>query len=167
MVFTQSPFGDIFGVDLTTSSLLYNQNQIQTIFASVATMSQKPSAARPNVRNCRLPEWNIPPDLRALVDADNDSAWNCDDWSPIVLSVSRNTQHDERDINLAWQIEYETTGCTGYEFCDRVMVAVKASDPSLAALLNCGDTESAACVIWVETEDACRRLLEIVWPMVA
>ncbi|MEP2074028.1 hypothetical protein [Rhodopirellula bahusiensis] len=113
-----------------------------------------------------MPEWNIPSDLQTLIDADDDSTWDCDDWSPIALTVSGDAQHDGREIELAWQIEYETIGCTGYEFCDRVMAAVETGDPDLASLLNCGDTESAACVIWVETEDACRRLLEIVWPMV-
>ena len=111
-----------------------------------------------------MPEWNIPPDLRALVDAD--STLDCDDWSPILLTVSGNTQFDGRDIDLAWQIEYETVGCTGYEFCYRVMAAVQTADAELVPLLNCGDTESVACVIWMEAEDACRRLLEIVWPMV-
>lgn len=114
-----------------------------------------------------MPKWNIPTDLRALIEADDDFMWESDDWSPILLTVSGDTQHDERDIDLAWQIEYETVGCTGYEFCDRVMAAVEAADAELVSLLNCGDTESAACVIWVETEDACRRLIEIVWPMVA
>ena len=38
MVFTQSPFGDIFGVVLTAFPL-YNETLIQTIFALVATMS--------------------------------------------------------------------------------------------------------------------------------
>jgi len=112
-----------------------------------------------------LPEWQIPSDLRSLIDADDDSMWNCDDWSPIILTVSGDTQHDGRNINLAWQIEYETTGCTGYEFCERVIAAVESAAADLFPLLNCGDTESAACVIWVETEDACRRLLQIVWPM--
>ena len=112
-----------------------------------------------------LPEWQIPPDLRSQIDANNDSAWDCDDWFPIILTVSSDTQYGGQDIDLAWQIEYETTGCTGYEFCDHVVAAVKSSAADLLPLLNCGDTESTACVIWVETEDACRRLLEIVWPM--
>ncbi|WP_143549321.1 hypothetical protein [Rhodopirellula bahusiensis] len=114
-----------------------------------------------------MPEWNIPTDMRALIDADEDSMWDCDDWDPITLTVCGDTQYEGRDIDLSWQIVYETTGITGYEFCDRVKAAVASVDAELVPLLNCGDTETAACVIWVETEHACRRLLEIVWPMVA
>jgi len=38
MVFTQSPFGDIFGM-VPTASPLYNQFRYQNIFASVAAMT--------------------------------------------------------------------------------------------------------------------------------
>ena len=114
-----------------------------------------------------MPEWKIPTDLRALLDADDDSIWHCDEWSPLLLTVSGDTRYGGRDLNIVWQIEYETVGCTGYEFCDRVMAAVQNTDAALVPLLNCGNTEAAACVISVETDDACRRLIEIVWPMVA
>ena len=113
-----------------------------------------------------MPDWRVPTDLRSLIADDKDATWDCDDWLPITLSVVGGTQHDGRNIDLAWQIEYEPTGCTGYDFCDRVVAAADSADPELVPLLNCGDTESAACVIWVETDNACKRLLAIVWPMV-
>ena len=33
---------------------------------------------------------------------------------------------------------------------------------------NCtwGDTESGTCVIWVESEEACRTLIETVWSLI-
>lgn len=113
-----------------------------------------------------LPDWRIPSDLKALMQTDEDLAWCSDQWSPIQLSVIGGTSYDGRDIDQSWQIEYEPDGCGGYEMLDRVLAAVDEHDPDIRPDLHCNDTEDAALVIWTESEDICRRLMVLVWPIV-
>ena len=36
----------------------------------------------------------------------------------------------------------------------------------LADELHHGDTETSACVIWVESEATCRQVVELIWTMI-
>ena len=76
------------------------------------------------------------------------------------------TSYDGRDIDQSWQIEYEPDECDGYEMLNRILEAVDERDPEIRRELHCDDTEDAAVVIWVESEDTCRRLMALVWPVV-
>lgn len=113
-----------------------------------------------------MPQWQIPPNLQSLIDADDDRTWSTEDWSPIELTVMSGTLYEGRDIELSWQLEYEPDDCDGYEFLDRVLAAVNDAAPEIADDLHCDDTEDAAFVIWAESESTCKRLLEIVWSLV-
>ena len=113
-----------------------------------------------------LPEWQIPSDLKALVESDEDLTWESARWSPIQLSVIGGTSYCGRDIAESWQIKYEPHSCDGYEMLDRILTAVDENDPDIRPDLHCDDTEGAAMVIWTESEDTSRRLMALVWPVV-
>jgi hypothetical protein len=53
------------------------------------------------------PEWRIPENLQSLIDSDEDLTWETDDWLPIQLIVMGGTTYCGRDIDQAWQIEFE------------------------------------------------------------
>jgi hypothetical protein len=128
------------------------------------------------------PEWRIPADLPELIAADDDLTWETDDWAPIQLSVMAGTTYGERDIPLAWQIEFEPVGRAfksgnaklkamdvepdGYGWSSLIAAAMEKHHPEIADDLHHGDTEASACVIWVESEETCRRLVEVVWSLI-
>lgn len=113
-----------------------------------------------------LPEWKIPSDLKLLMESDEDLTWESDNWSPVELSVIGGTSHNGRSIDQSWQVEFEAEESDGYELLDRILIAVDEKDPGIRPDLHCEDTEEAAVVIWVESEDTCRRLMKILWPIV-
>lgn len=113
-----------------------------------------------------LPEWEIPSDLAALLEADEDLTWESDRWAPIQLSVIGGTSYDGRDIDQAWQIEYEPEDGDGYEMLERILTAVDQHAPDIRPALHSEDTEEAAVVIWTESEETCRRLMALAWPIV-
>ena len=100
------------------------------------------------------------------MESDEDLTWESDRWSPIQLSVIGGTSYNGRDIDQSWQIEYEADGCDGYEMLDRILTAVDENAPDIRPDLHCDDTEDAAVVIWTESEETCRRLMALVWPVV-
>lgn len=113
-----------------------------------------------------LPAWQIPSDLVSLMVADEDLTWESDHWSPVQLSVIGGTSYNGRGIAQSWQIEYEPEDCDGYDFLDRVLAAVAERAPEIQNELHCDDTEDAAVVVWAESEDVCRRLMTIIWPLI-
>ncbi len=112
----------------------------------------------------KRPEWRVPDDLQSLID--DDLSWETNDWSPILLSVVTNTSYDGRDIPLAWQIEFEPIGATGYEWSDRIAEVVRQRYPEMIDQLHFGDTELSTCVVWVESEAICRQLINVVWALI-
>lgn len=52
-----------------------------------------------------------------------------------------------------------------YAWSDLIREAVKSKAPEYLPELHSDDTEAAACVIWMESEAACRALIEIVWEL--
>ena len=113
----------------------------------------------------KRPEWRIPENLQSLIEADDDLSWETSDWSPILLSVISGTSYG-RDIPLAWQIEFEPIGSTGYDWSDRIAHAVDEQYPELVDHLHFDDTELSTCVVWVESEAVCRRLIDVVWTLI-
>ena len=89
------------------------------------------SACREKRMNSKRPEWRIPENLQSLIEADEDLTWETSDWSPILLSVIAGTSYCGRDIPLAWQIEFEPIGSTGYDWSDRIAQAVSDRHPEM------------------------------------
>ncbi len=112
------------------------------------------------------PNWKIPANLQQRLDADDDGIWEDDRWDPILLTVMTGTSYEGRDIPLSWQIEFEPPDeRDGDEWAQIIRDKFLAKHPQHANELHL-DAESSTCVIWVESEKACRSLLEIAWPLV-
>jgi len=125
------------------------------------------------------PVWQIPNDLPALIAADDDLTWTTHDWAPIELSVIAGTTYDGRDIPLAWQIEFDPYAPAfeaanakiadlglepnGYGWSTLIDTVIRKHHPALADELRHGDTEASACVVWAESEETCRHLVDVVW----
>jgi hypothetical protein len=112
------------------------------------------------------PEWNIPDNLQSLIDDDEGLTWESDDWSPIQLAVMGGTSYGGRDIPQAWQIEFEPTGSTGYDWSARIEQALREQYPEMTSELHFDDTELSTFVVWVESEETCRRVMEIIWTLI-
>jgi sugar lactone lactonase YvrE len=126
-------------------------------------------------------DWPVPKNVSELVSADPDRVWETDAFDPVRLSVQGGTTYDGRVIDLAWQIEFEpeaVAGSVGAALIDSlsgdadgdawtaiIFDTVVARHPDLKNELR-SDSELATCVIWVETESACRRVLEVVQELV-
>lgn len=111
------------------------------------------------------PHWNIPTDLQAILDADEDGVWEDDTWQPILLSVMQGTSYDGRDIPLAWQIEFEPPGNrSGDDWSEIIRDEFLVQHMNFAGELHL-DSEFSTCVIWVESEEVCRHLVILAWQL--
>jgi hypothetical protein len=124
-----------------------------------------------------MPRWEIPQDLDGILDRDGE--WEDLRWEPIALTVMGGTVFHGREIALCWQIEFspgdeffdepcqvlERAGieADGYGWLNLIEKHLAKTNPALLEKLETGDTEGAACVIWVEDENDCRALIEAVW----
>src|SRR6266446_3704971 len=133
----------------------------------------------------KAPKWKIPKNLQELIDADSpdgDGMWEDDSWDPILLTVMAGTSYGGRDIPLSWQIEFqpdderfeaankeiEALGLEpdGYGWAKLIEAVFAKDHPKLADELHFGDTETDACVVWVESESTCKILVERVWSLI-
>ena len=135
--------------------------------------------APPKPKVERLPKWRVPKDLRKRV-ADAGGTWEDERYDPILLSVSGDGSYKGRKIPLMWQVEFdpcdERLEAAGERLENRGLEAdgdgwssvirkkFKKRFPKLAGELH-DDSESSTCVLWVESESACRVLVELVWSM--
>jgi hypothetical protein len=128
----------------------------------------------------RQPEWRVPKNLLELIN-EKDGLWEDDRWDPILLTVMQGTVYHGRDIPLAWQIEFEPVGpsfqcanekliklgliADGYGWATLIKSVAEKDHPDLAKELRF-DEESSTCVVWVESEAACRQLIQITWALI-
>jgi hypothetical protein len=130
----------------------------------------------------KMPKWSMPDNLNELLAEDDDGIWEDDRWEPILLTVLTGTSLDGRDIPRAWQIEFEPDDDAfesanarlqelgiepdGYGWGDAIRDAVAKTHPEFADQLHLGDCETGTCVVWVESENACRLLVEETWKLI-
>jgi hypothetical protein len=92
------------------------------------------------------------------------------------------TELDGREIAIAWQIEFDPSDDEfgsanktlekmeidpdGYGWGEYIRDAVRKQNSGLAERLHTDDCESGTCVIWVESEEDCRNLLEATWDLI-
>jgi hypothetical protein len=128
----------------------------------------------------RMPKWKTPKNLAKALE-DGDGMWEDERWSPILLTAMTGTELDGREIPVAWQVEFdpfddeleaanarlEETGIApdGYGWGEHIRKVVGASDAALAKRLHLADCETDTCVIWVESDQDCRAVLETIWKL--
>lgn len=129
-----------------------------------------------------MPEWDIPNDLQAQLDADDGGMWEDHRWAPILLTVMKGTSYGGRDIPLAWQIEFDPSEPSlaassekilqlgvepdGYGWANVLSSVIEKYHPEILNELQFGDTDIGSCVVWVESEATCRQLIQIVWTLI-
>jgi len=129
-----------------------------------------------------MPEWRMPDDLHAQLAEDEDGIWEDDRWSPVRLTVMTGTTNGDRDIPLAWQLEFEPDEDVfeaanrqitklgiepdGYGWANVLANVIAKYHPEVQEELHFGDTESATCVVWMEQEATCKTVLEVAWSMI-
>ena len=128
-----------------------------------------------------MPKWKTPTNLSEALD-DGDGSWEDDRWSPILLTAMSGTKLDGREIPVAWQIEFDPSeeefeGANarleeiglepdGYGWGEYVQKRLQDTNAPLAERLHITDCEMETCVIWVESEEDCRSLLEAIWKQI-
>ncbi|WP_010584722.1 hypothetical protein [Schlesneria paludicola] len=128
-----------------------------------------------------MPSWKPPKNIAKTLE-DSGGFWEDERWSPITLTAMSGTEYDGREIPVAWQVEFDPSEDEfeaanakledadlepdGYGWGEYIQEVIRKSDPALANRLNTDDCEVGACVIWVESEDDCRVLLEAIWTIV-
>jgi hypothetical protein len=126
------------------------------------------------------PTWSIPENLAELVAADPEEMWEDNRWSPFLLTVMGGTSYAGRDIPLAWEVEFEPGDEAfevanerlerlgiepdGYGWSQVVRDAIQRHHPEIVDELHF-DEELATRVVWVESESACRRLMNVLWSL--
>jgi hypothetical protein len=92
------------------------------------------------------------------------------------------TELDGRAIPIAWQIEFDPSDDEfesanarleeleiepdGYGWGSYICKTIASQNAGLAERLHMDDCETGTCVIWVESEDDCRALLETTWDLI-
>jgi hypothetical protein len=128
----------------------------------------------------KIPRWKPPQDIAKAL-ADGDGFWEDERWWPILLTAMSGTEHQGREIPVAWQIEFdpseddfeaanamlEELGVEpdGYGWGKYIQKTIQKGNPALAKRLYITDCETDTCVIWVESEEDCRVLLEATYKL--
>jgi hypothetical protein len=128
----------------------------------------------------KMPKWMSPKNISAKLE-DGDGSWEDERCSPILLTAMSGTEFEGRDIPVAWQIEFDPSdeqleGANskleeigiepdGYGWGEYIRRSVGKANAALAERLHTSDCESDTCVIWVESEEDCRLLLETAWQL--
>ena len=174
--------GEIGLCELVPSKLPLIIAERKTISQSLKkeVAAQKPSKKSKKQKELAMPAWKIPKDIQKRV-ADEDGMWEYERFDPILLTVMSGVKYEGRDIPLSWQIEFDP-------YDDRLKSANKkleSSDiepdgdgwaefiekefakryPKLVGELH-SDSESSTCVLWVESETTCKKLIELVWLLI-
>jgi hypothetical protein len=129
-----------------------------------------------------MPNWKLPKNLPKALE-DGDGCWEDDRWSPILLTLMSATELNGREIPIAWQIEFDPSEDEfevantrlegmeiepdGYGWGEHIRKELTKSDPALAKRLHLDDCETDTCVIWVESEEDCRKLIEGTWKLIS
>jgi hypothetical protein len=129
----------------------------------------------------KMPSWKPPKDIAKALE-DGDGSWEDERWSPIMLTAMSGTEYEGREIPVAWQIEFDPSGdefeaanaklgeraieTDGYGWGDYIQNELQKSSPVLAKRLHATDCETDTCVIWVESAEDCRALLEATWKLI-
>ena len=127
-----------------------------------------------------MPKWRLPRRLKELV-AEGDE-WRDERWHPLRLTATGDIRHGDRDIPMAWQIEFEPADCRspaalkeikrlglepdGYGWVELIKTEFAKRFPDEAEELHLDDTEMATGVIWVESTGTCRKLTELAWQLI-
>jgi hypothetical protein len=124
--------------------------------------------------------WNAPQQLDQFL-SDNGGIWEDECLDPLRIVLMSGTSYAGRDIPLAWQVEFEPSDeqfeasneklrSLGIEpdgdgWTSVIENEFKKRHPNLVAEFH-SDSESSTCVLWVESETACKKLIEIIWPFI-
>jgi hypothetical protein len=127
----------------------------------------------------KLSKWIVPKDMQRRVDAEG-GIWESERFNPILLTVASGTSYRGCEIPLSWQIEFDPSderfnaanaklaaaGCEpdGDGWSIAVQARFMKRFPKQTKELH-DDSESSTCVLWVESESACKALVEVVWSM--
>jgi hypothetical protein len=128
------------------------------------------------------PKWMVPRNISDLVATNKDQIWEDESWKPILLTVMGGTVYRKRPIPLAWQIEFDPSDIffaranarlrqlgiepDGYGWADVIKSQFEKYHLAASNEAHYGDTELDTCVIWVESEKACRLLMRTVWKLI-
>ena len=154
--------------------------ELPASFLEQSPTIQTPSGKSKKQNKLAMPTWKIPKNIQKRVD-DDDGMWEDERFDPILLTVMTGVEYEGRDIPLSWQIEFdpfddrleaaneklESSGIEpdGDGWAEVVEKEFAKRYPKLADELH-SDSESSTCVLWVESEKTCQKLIQLVWSLI-
>jgi hypothetical protein len=128
-----------------------------------------------------MPHWKPPEDLAKALE-EGAGSWEDGRWSPLLVTALSGTEFNGREIPVAWQIEFDPSAeefeaanaglegkgidPDGYGWGEHIRKALRDANPALAKRLHLTDCEADTCVIWLESEEDCRAVLEAAWRLI-
>jgi hypothetical protein len=125
-----------------------------------------------------MPAWKPPKNIAKTLGEGN-GIWEDERWSPILPTIMSDTELAGRSIPVAWQIEFDPFAAgleaanarlkdgghepDGYGWGECILIAVQRLDAALAKRLHLADCESNTCVVWVESAEDCRVVIQLTW----
>jgi hypothetical protein len=129
----------------------------------------------------KMPTWKPPKNIAKALE-DGDGFWEDERWSPMRLTAMSGTEFNGRAIPIAWQIEFDPsdddfeaanakleemgTEPDGYGWGEYIQKTIRKANRALAKRLHTTDCETDTCVVWVESDEDCRALLEATWKLI-
>ena len=163
-------------IDIDPTGVLEDTPKLLTYFVSHPGMLE---AAPARQEKKSLPKWEVPKDLQKRIN--KEGTWGSDRFDPIRLTVMSGTTYQGRNLPLVWQIEFDPSDeqwaaanekiealdiePDGDGWAEVIERKFSKRYPKLAGQLH-SDSESSTCVLWVESENVCERLVEIVWSLI-
>ena len=147
---------------------------------AATTPTPKPEAKAPaKFAKRKMPAWRIPKKIEKRVEQEG-GMWEDERFSPILLTVMSGNSFNGRGIPLTWQIEFEPFDDCFAAVNEKITASGIEPDgdgwsevienefvrrhPKMKKEFH-SDSESSTCVIWVESEAACQKLIEVVWSL--
>jgi hypothetical protein len=128
-----------------------------------------------------MPQWKPPKNMERALE-EGDGMWEDESWLPIRLTTMSDTEYEGREIPIAWQIEFDPSEVEfdaantkleelgiepdGYGWGEFLQNQCEQLNPDLAARMHTSDCETDNCVIWVESAEDCREVLETAWQQI-
>jgi hypothetical protein len=164
---------------ISTPEMIDTTNCGDPRITDVAESQEKTGHSLRRRKKRKIPQWRIPKGLEKMLESEGE--WESTRWDPMLLTVSERDSSSNENHFADWQIEInmgdERLGPLkdsladsghnpgGYGLTELIEEKFAKCYPKLAGELD-SDPEMSTCVLSVKSEEACKKLVELVWSLI-